>query len=58
MVIVLIVSNLLLVYNLEKNIFMPDEGPTQGLNDAKLTTEANYPIIFKIRKKICVESAL
>ena len=37
---------------------MPDEGPTQGLNDAKLTTEANYPIIFKIRKKICLESAL
>ena len=40
------VLDLILVYNLEKNILVPGEGLTQGLNDTKITAEANYPTNF------------
>ena len=32
--------------NKEKDILIPGEGPTQGLDDTTLTAEAIYPINF------------
>ena len=32
--------------NKGKDILIPGEGPTQGLDDTKLTVEAKYPINF------------
>ena len=34
------------VDNKAKDILILGEGPTQGLNDTELTTEAKYPINF------------
>ena len=47
------------VDNKGKDILILSEGPTKGLDDTTLTTEAKYPIWFyKIRKKICIMYAL
>ena len=35
------------VDNKRKDVLIPDEGPTQGLDDTILTAEAKYPINFK-----------
>ena len=34
------------VHNKNKDILILGEGPTQGLDDATLTTEGKYPINF------------
>ena len=40
--------------NKGKNILIPDEGPTKGLDDATLTVETIYPIDFTQPNKIYV----
>ena len=35
------------INNKRKDILIPGEGPTQGLEDTKLTGEVKYPINFK-----------
>ena len=44
--------------NKNKDIVFLGEGPTQGLYDTTLKAESQYPIIFTMRKKICIRSTL
>ena len=40
------------IHNKNNNIFILGEGPTQGLDDTKLTVEAKYVINFSKSNKI------
>ena len=42
--------------NKNKDILILGEGPTKGLDDTTLTTEAKYLVILRNQEKICIKS--